>query len=562
MKMKCAAALLLLGLILGLCGCGDSNTVPATSAIQLTREELPIYTIIYPYQAGTDLSRMAQQVKDKLYEDFDADFSLEIDRLAPDGLADNTVAELLIGKTDRPETRKVAEGLEHDGYAVTVEGGKIVIFGNTYNAQQKAVDAFLTALSRNEAGEIVLNLPAGGIVEPGEAPLFEEAKPTDYVIVYDEENKAPARALQAAIRRRYGYELFLRSAAEPETPWEILVGACGRKEGETALGEITSPVGYKLKVDGKKVVLVGRSGFAAKQAVEYFRQNYVEHDFALLWQLPAALEYNSAAIAGAEYAQLTAGADIRIMSFNLLTELWNQKLPVEGRDEIAAATLLTYLPDVIGLQEVSDKWYEQLVPMVEQQYTFINRNTPQGKTNYSGMAYNSAKVKLIDSGCELFSMGNSRNMRLMNWAVFETISGGKRFVVVNTHFDPHNTTEAISNRHVQAEEMGKKVKALQETYGCPVITTGDYNCPRNSAEYKLFLETAGVVDAQWNSVKAVNNYYKTHHGVGAEAPSGESAIDHITYTDGVESLFYINHNSSPTINVSDHNPIMADLKLN
>ena len=110
--------------------------------------------------------------------------------------------------------------------------------------------------------------------------------------------------------------------------------------------------------------------------------------------------------------------------------------------------------------------------------------------------------------------------------------------------------------------MGKKVKALQEAYGCPVITTGDYNCPRNSAEYKLFLETAGVVDAQWNSVKAVNNYYKTHHGVGAEAPSGESAIDHITYTDGVESLFYINHNSSPTINVSDHNPIMADLKLN
>lgn len=561
MKLRCAAVIL--AILLALTGCtaaSDPNAESMPVLLQLTGDGAPVYRIIYPYQGGDAIGTMAQQTKDKLKETFGVEFALEFDRLAQDGLADSAVPELLMGRTDRPETENVAGRLDYGGYAVTVEGEKIVVFGNTPAAQQKALDTFFAALSRDQFGEIVLDLPSGGVVEAGEKSFFAEADPSGYAIVYDEDNKAAARTLQTAIRQAYGYELPLRTSGEAETEKEILVGTCGRKAAQKALDDIPSPVGYLIKTDGSRIVLAGKNSFATKQAVEYFRQNYVHNDFALSWQLPN-VEYSSSALAGAEYVSLTEGADIRIMSFNILAELWNQKLPVDGRDEIIAATLMTYLPDVIGLQEVTDKWYEHLGPLIAHQYSLVNEKTPEGKTNYSGMAYHSSKVKLIDSGCELFSKGNSGNMRLMNWAVFETISGGERFAVVNTHFDPNSSKSALPNRLVQAKEMGEKVKALQTAYGCPVITTGDYNRARITEEYKLFVETAGVRDAQWDSVQAVNNRYKTTHGVGSRAEPGETAIDHIAYTDGAESLFYINHTDAPAVNASDHNPIMADIRL-
>lgn len=96
-----------------------------------------------------------------------------------------------------------------------------------------------------------------------------------------------------------------------------------------------------------------------------------------------------------------------------------------GAMRLSAATILTYLPDVIGLQEVTSTWYKRLGPMIENKYQFVNQRTAENLVNYSGMAYNVETVKPIESGCELFSQGNSGNLRLMNWGLFETIAGGE-----------------------------------------------------------------------------------------------------------------------------------------
>ena len=578
MQIRYAFLPVMLVLILILSGCGvstegDETTLsaetaaPVTEAVptvtQLTEGGKAVYTIVRSDLGGKDLVSLAQQTMNRLNDDLGVRFTLATDWIKRDTLPDSTIPELLVGTTNRPETAAVAERLGWGGYAVAVEGQKVVIYGNTYDAQQKAVDAFFGALSKNTAGEIVLDLPAGGIMETGEKAFFSAGNAADYVIVTDAEYKESALALQTAIRKKYGYELPLRSPSDAETAREIVVGICGRAAAEAALKDTSSPIGYQIKLDGEKIVLAGKSKFGTKQAVNYFLETYVENDFAALLQIPSDMDFGFVGLVGAEYVELTEGADIRIMSFNILTELWDLKLPIEGRDEIVAETLLTYMPDVIGWQEVSDRWYKLLVPMVEDQYTFVNQKTAEGKTNYSGMAYNKDKVKMIDSGCELFSQGNSGNMRLMNWAVFETIAGGERFALINTHLDINNKTgEKNAYRLVQAKEMGEKVKVLQKAYNCPVIITGDYNCNRNTEEYKLFVTTAGVKDAQWDSAKAVNNDYKTYHDVGSKAGAGDTSIDHITYTEGAESLFYINHNTDPIIQASDHNPIMADFKLN
>ena len=580
MKIKCVILFLLAALLLVLPACGDAGsaldttspaettatpeTEPQSTAVALTEGGKARYTLIRGDLAGSAVVDLVQSLAKQLNEAADTSFSLATDWVKRGTEPDSSTLEILFGNTNHAETLVVARRVGYDGYGVAIEGNKIVVYGSTNAAQKKAMKAFVGALKKNDAGETVLDLPAGGLFEQGDAPFFIDRDASNYVIVADEANKALATELQTAIRKAYGYELPINRPTDAETACEILVGDCSRANTDALIDTFTSPVGYALKTDGKKILLVGASDFGTTQAVDYFVQNYVENEYSAVLQMPADVNYGYVGLTGAEHVELTEGADIRIMSYNILTELWNDKLPVEGRDEIVAATLLTYMPHVIGLQEVSAKWYERLVPMVKEHYTFVNEKTAEGKVNYSGMAYNPSKVKLITSGCELFSQGNSGNMRLMNWAVFETVSGGERFALINTHLDINRTDGSPKNayRLVQAKEMGEKVLALQKEYSCPVIITGDYNCNRSTDEYKLFVETAKVKDAQWDASASVNNTYVTYHNVGVVSAAGDTSIDHITYTEGATALFYKNHIEPPICDASDHNPIMADFALN
>lgn len=381
-------------------------------------------------------------------------------------------------------------------------------------------------------------------------------------MVAGESCDALAVELQTAIRKAYGYELPIHQGTDGESAREILIGECGRANTDAVISTFTSSIGYTVKIDGEKILLTGVSNFGTSQAVQYFINTYVQNEYAAVLQIPDGLEYSYVGLAGAEHVELTEGADIRIMSFNILAELWNDKLPVNGRDEIVAATILTYLPDVIGLQEVTSTWYKRLGPMIENKYQFVNQRTAENLVNYSGMAYNVETVKPIESGCELFSQGNSGNLRLMNWGLFETIAGGERFVVMNTHWDINNSTEPKNAyRLVQSGEMANRVLELQQLYNCPVIVTGDYNANRNTEEFKNYISISNTKDAQVDAAVRVNAEYISYHAVGVVAKIGDTSIDHITYTAGTEALFFKNFNQSPICDASDHNPIMADFVL-
>ena len=61
--------------------------------------------------------------------------------------------------------------------------------------------------------------------------------------------------------------------------------------------------------------------------------------------------------------ELAEGADLRIMSYNILHPDWS-RVPVKGRDEIVAGILQYYMPDVVALQEAGAKWHKALTPLL------------------------------------------------------------------------------------------------------------------------------------------------------------------------------------------------------
>ena len=257
---------------------------------------------------------------------------------------------------------------------------------------------------------------------------------------------------------------------------------------------------------------------------------------------------------------LTKNADIRIMSYNVLAELWNDQLPIEGRDVIVGDTINILNPDVIGLQELSENWYRALTPLIESSYVFVNQTIPSGESNFTGLAYNREKVKLIHDSCDAFFSGES-NLRLMNWGLFEKLDSGKRFILLSTHWTPGDGDKAKEYRMAQASEMALKVKELYLQYHCPVIAVGDFNCGKKDDEYKMYKNLFNIKDAQTDADVRKNALFYTAHLMEIIPPPYDNSIDHITYTKGVHALYYKNFISAPFLKASDHSPILCDFSF-
>ncbi len=569
MKKTTIAVFALTALLLVGCGGGgeaSETTAPAETTAPVTEATETTLTLASGGKAAYSLIRsdenedegfidVFKRAGDKLKGKTGVQFVLGNDWVKRGQEPDSSLPEILVGPTNRPETAAVAARVGDNGYAVAIEGQKIVVYGTGRDNLTQAVNTLIEQITV-EGDTATLTLPVEGIVKAGSPTFFAKGSAEGYVIVAAEADRASAEKLAKHIEDSFGYELAVVDAKTPETEREIVIGDCGRADAKSAIDAVTSDIAYTVTATGKRLVLGGRSSFANSMAVNAFIETYANAAYHDVLHLPDGIKEEKSAMDNAQYAERTTGTDLRIMSFNILSEEWNDKIPVKGRDDIISAALFTYMPDVIGWQELSEVWYNTLIPVLGDAYPFVNRHTAEGAGNYTGMSYNPKTVKLLESGCELFSQGNSPRLRLMNWALFEKLEGGQKFIVMNTHLD---ITQ--DKRLVQAPEMAKRVGELETKYACPVIITGDYNCNKDSEEYRLFVQGAGVKDAQWNAVTAVNADYKSYHNVYETAGLGTSAIDHITYTTGVTALLYYNNNSVPTINASDHNPLLVDFKF-
>ena len=276
-------------------------------------------------------------------------------------------------------------------------------------------------------------------------------------------------------------------------------------------------------------------------------------------------EIDLTAVSGSSYSSkfadspaLYSGADVRVMSFNILAELWDSSAVIEGREPIMEGIFTYYLPDVIGMQEVSDKWYTKLKPIFGAKYAFVDEVNGEGKTNFSPLAYNQTTLEIVKHGVKVFSQGNDRRLRLMSWAIFMKKSTGKQFAVVNTHWDISSNS---SMQESQSAEMATYVSRLHSKYNIPVICTGDFNVEESSSYFKSFMNTTGFIDAKYSATK-IKRAYKTTHSLGsAPSSSKKNSIDHIVGSTDTKFKFYNFLVDSYVLRASDHCPVYVDIDL-
>ena len=263
------------------------------------------------------------------------------------------------------------------------------------------------------------------------------------------------------------------------------------------------------------------------------------------------------------------GVSIRVMSYNILHPDWSsesERVEIKGRDEKVANVFKTYMPDVIGVQEVCEEWHNALEPLIVNtgDYVPVCRRLEDSTYNLTTMFYNPKTVSLIQEFA--VPLGTYSDIRVLAGGIFQ--KDGKFFIVVNTH-----PATPLGEDSTYAEDIDGIIEQIKELMGdykdVPIIMTGDYNSPKNLpilyTGYNDITNKIGVKDTRDVAKEVINNYV-TCPGLYA-TPSkyngmmSTSVIDYIFVTDNVnvETFSVVADEGLET--VSDHLPIYADIIL-
>lgn len=261
--------------------------------------------------------------------------------------------------------------------------------------------------------------------------------------------------------------------------------------------------------------------------------------------------------------ELTDGADIRIMSANILVRYkgWGGT-PVKSRALMFAEVLNKYKPDVAAIQEACSDWHKCIEKTVGDTYEFVQPRFDLFRTSLTTMIYNKNTLNLVDSGRVKYSQGDGPQHRAITWAVFETKEDGKRFAAISTHFDLlrlKDTEKEYDIIFTQAEELFAFIDELSEKYDCPVFSAGDYNVCETQGDIG---EAAGVLIYEKVAEKLSDVKYMTENRIyGSEIGEKDPCWDHIFLSGNAEIKAFRILSDSYLSPLSDHYPIYADISL-
>lgn len=482
--------------------------------------------------------------------------------------SDGTATEICVGYAIGHKASEAAyASITRDQYAVCVEERSAVIAAYTNDNLDAAVGAFLDhcIVKDGESTKIASISPKGDDKDRSTSisayRIVYAADAEDYIV------NGVVPAIQALIKDRTKVEVLAVRDSEPATEREIVVGNTNRStdtikrcyEGDTAYEDYR----YALIPEGLKLFVVG-SGEDALMVCAAKIDEYITHDAQgpKLIDL-SAKRYASQKMTATAPCELADGADVRIMSYNVLNPVWgtdaNKSLnPVESRIDKFIEMALYYRPAVIGLQEAAYDWHKNLDKTLVSAgvYSFCCNSTSSGATNMTGFLYDPSAVKVVDS--YVIDLVENSDHRVISVGVFETLRDGKQFVVMNTHPVP-NSYENYPEQMAQIMEL--EAQEMEKYADLPIFFTGDFNTNSTMKEYAAFVETLGVTNAR-DSAETVLNHKASYAGFKKPGScDGGRCIDHIFHNDKA-SVKLFNTIIEDNMHLgSDHLPIYADVAL-
>lgn len=181
LRFRILIMLLVLTLLLTACGkpsIGDETTPPAETTEPAPTELVLFggdvtYNVYRDTYASATVCDAVRKLSRRVYDLYGSswggvvseDFAVGLDR---DSIVDNTEPEILLGSTNRRESREVTATLGKDDYIITTVGNKVVVAGGSDYATVQAIELFCDQYLKD--GSTTLTIPADLSIK-GEASL-------------------------------------------------------------------------------------------------------------------------------------------------------------------------------------------------------------------------------------------------------------------------------------------------------------------------------------------------------------------------------------------------------
>lgn len=524
---------------------------PAPEGIKMTKEGKALFTIIRPDESTQSIYNLARDLGNAIEKITGAECKQDTDFMSWNTVRDPEKFEILLGHTNYDETTEVLKDIKYYDYAIVQRGNKIVIAAYTEASLKKALTYFrnnmVNKIEKDADGDFAM--PFEENIHRGKysvESLTLDGNPIEnYVVVYGKNTNSGEKVAQSVvdvIASATGIYLPIVSDKEAAVDCEILAGKTNRPEsaGVDSLANLS----YNVSLQSGKLVIDCLSAETGDAAVRKL--------YASKMSSGGKVELTSGDLCDGTLLiepemPMTAGSDLRIITYNVLTEKWGGT-ETSARAEYFGAFLDVYKPDVVGVQEVCDKWRKYMPDRIGS-YKLIGTVRKDGGQSYSAIVYDSSKYEVLAQGVETYSYHASAECRNMSWAIFMEPATGVKFAFISTHWDFGDEENKQQMRKVQADEMSAKIAALKAEYNCPVIITGDFNCSNVSDSYNYFMSINGMTNAITNS----EYYYNA---------KGTNTIDFIMITNG-DGVFkgYRKLIDNGIAQISDHPANLADIDL-
>lgn len=490
----------------------------------------------------------------------------------------NTDKEILLGNTCRTETKDAMSAIGYDDFSVNYVENKIVVAAHNPERLTEATAFLKEKLLRvtdgrlEYIGDYTYNSTDALMIDEGESIA-------DYKIVCGHDDMyVSAQTINKYVKNNLGIELEVIYDTKPKEGKEIVIGNA-KRDISKKLDGLNMGEGM-IAVENGDLLIAAKDFTTTLALFESFTEEYMSGLYTDSFNFKADFEA-TVNVYKDEFKDSNKGADdsdIRVMSFNVLVDIWSDTPAVKGRDTTVAKTLMYYAPDIVGLQEASATWHKNLKSLL--------KNTPYklicteheyvhdkyGNLNFVPILYNSETLALKDSGTREYTSAHTKYMRTISWALFEKVEGKEQFIVVNTHYEApgknaEEKAEYLEYRKKQTADMIKFLGELEAKYDLPILLTGDFNTTEGNDKTGHHSPYWNIINSGMHEAKytadVINRACSTWHELGVSvstAPAG--SFDHIFGNDKVKFTYFNTLVDKMLIDAADHCPIYADVELN
>ena len=560
-------------------------------SLQIFEGEESKYRIVYESdnrEASTAASVLATELKKK------AGVTLEV--VNDQTEVDKKIPEILVGRTNRGTDLSFQRKLRFGSYVVAREKKNVYILGAGEGVLDKACRNFASGVidaggKVSGKGEILSDLRKYDV----ETVNLNGVDLTDYTVYLPEASDGVKWEkylgyVETQLATVTGYMLTVSTYTDieelPKGPAIVL--ACEKS---------LTQWGYDVKIGKKDTVRISVGSDSAAMALTVAFTERIDNKKASVTEL--SLGEESGKIGENTVVPLEAGADLRVMSFNIYGNGDHKNLM-----SFVTGTSYAYAADFICMQEFYDVAYDTVDKDLKQAgYGVVGTTFTEvsptalahkdddenyqkfaqlGATSNTPIYYKTSVWEPVESGAYLFYWMNRwhcSNTKSIAWGVFRHKTTGELVAIVSTHFplmaETYQETvkdgrdystytdkkEGAEWRYGAAQELLLQLDILREKYaGILTVLGGDLNALATEKSIASLESSALLSNGSVMAPKGMGDSGSSFHDYGKEPSAQNAAIDHLFVTEDVAAV--LRHRivaDALTVQGSDHCPVVVDI---